>query len=95
MIFNYVRDKNRQKIGIIVAYGPNEIGWSLKRKTDLWNDKMGFSIAMARANVGSKVPIPLKIRDAYNKMQLRVQKCISAGVDLSKQGDPLPSAFYE
>ena len=51
MIFEYVRDTNRRKIGILVALNKNQIGWSkCNIKKDRFDKEMGLKIAIGRAN---------------------------------------------
>jgi hypothetical protein len=49
MIIQYVRDKERNPIGTVVALSPKSIGASLCSPKDKWNRKIGIEIAKGRA----------------------------------------------
>ena len=68
MLTRYVRDKDNQKIGVVVALGRGKIGWSScyqGNAADPWapmKDKfdkvLGLKIAKGRAEKGSRKRIP-------------------------------------
>jgi len=51
MLIKYVRDKNRNLVGVVVAIGRDQIGWSKCnfKKGDRFNKDLGKQIAIARA----------------------------------------------
>ena len=58
MIYSYVRDKDRRKIGVVVAVAKNALGWSLCHKgLDKFDKEFGLKIAVGRAEKGSYAPV--------------------------------------
>jgi len=55
-IFQYVRDKKNQKVGLVLAVKLDDyfmgVGWSRCCKRDRFNKDMAFRIARGRAAVG-------------------------------------------
>lgn len=53
-----------KKIGVVVAVGPNQIGWALCRKTDVFNASLGVRIAEGRARsleeIENRIPFSLR-----------------------------------
>ncbi len=68
MLVRYARDKNNQKIGVVVALGKGKIGWSSCYQgneqdwnappADKFNKELGLKIAIGRAEKGSRKRIP-------------------------------------
>jgi hypothetical protein len=68
MIFEYVRNKKRQRIGVVVALDKTSIGWSACNiKKDRFDKELGLKIAMGRAE-HSVSPIPPHILPTFNYM---------------------------
>ena len=49
-LVQYVRNGKNHRIGVVVAVGKNQIGWSLCNKTDDFDKQRGLSIAIGRAH---------------------------------------------
>ncbi len=71
MLIRYVRNKRREKIGVLVALGRNNVGWSRCNKTDRFNKDRGLHIAIMRAQM-------------YNTMELASRVCPSMQLDYIK-----------
>lgn len=78
MLKQFIRNKNNQKIGVLVADsvdGEVLVGWSLARRAsrpkrykllqDDFDAQRGLDVATGRMYIGSKKEIPNSIRDAY------------------------------
>jgi len=76
MLVEYVRNKNNQPVGVVVAVGKNQIGWSEKHNKDKWDKYLGLEIAIGRAMNGSvKYPMKEKVFRPYiNKMYDRADR---------------------
>lgn len=74
MLTRYVRDDENQKIGIVVALGRGQIGWSRCQGPDKFNKELGIKIAIGRAQKGSRKRIPdallRTVVDAYKAAEL-------------------------
>lgn len=86
-IYSYIRDKKRNKRGIVVALehqGEIRIGYSLLHKVDQWDRDLGLKIALSRAIAG---------KTAINKTaRKRVEFIIdSASRRKAFEGLPIPS----
>ena len=49
MLRQYITDTHGKRIAMVVATGPNEIGWSLCHRNDQFDRKKGAVIAESRA----------------------------------------------
>jgi 1,4-dihydroxy-2-naphthoyl-CoA synthase len=68
MLIRYVRNEQREKIGVVVALGKGKIGWSICYQGDPWDEdappadkfdkELGLKIAIGRAERGSRKRIP-------------------------------------
>lgn len=47
----YLRDKNGQPRGVLVAIGAGQIGWSVAHPSDKFDKELGVRIARGRAQV--------------------------------------------
>lgn len=71
MIKMYVRDENRNPVGVVVALGPSQYGWSFchsptaNNKGDKWDRFIGVDLAVDRAKSGLTSFVPYKYRDAF------------------------------
>lgn len=78
MLKQFIRNKNNQKIGVLVADsvdGQVLVGWSMarragrsklyKRSQDEFDVQRGMEVATGRMYMGSKTEIPNSIRDTY------------------------------
>ena len=77
MLKQFIRNKNNQKIGVLVADsvdGQVLVGWSLARRAnreytgasqDEFDVQRGLEVATGRMYMGSKTEIPNSIRDTY------------------------------
>lgn len=72
MIRQYIRDENRNPVGVIVAISPNKYGWAFchpktsKNNGDRWNKIVGVSLAQVRAENSEVTFIPRKHMDAFS-----------------------------
>ena len=75
-LIEYVRNKNREPIGVVVALGKNQVGWSRKHNLDKWNREKALRIARGRAIVGSgeTVTIPYDVLPIMEHMIDRSQR---------------------
>ena len=73
-IKQYVRDQHGHPRGLVLAAGPNEIGWSLCHKSDKFDKELGEYIAFNRALSGSRKPVPHSIQDDYERMKDRAKR---------------------
>ena len=73
-LIKYVRDKNRNPRGVIVAVGRGMVGFSLTNKKDRFNKNLGISIAINRAYQGFNVDIPKSIFEDFHNMIDRSQR---------------------
>lgn len=76
MLVEYVRDNKNKPIGVVVATGKNQIGWSEKHNKDKWDKHLGLEIAIGRAINGSdKTPMKKKVFRPYvEKMTNRANR---------------------
>lgn len=75
MIFEYVRDKKRRKVGVVVALDANIVGWSkCNIKKDRFIKDFGINIACGRAVINSKVKVPHTISPAFENMKERAKR---------------------
>lgn len=77
MLKQFIRNKNNQKIGVLVANsvdGQVLVGWSmalragrskLYKRQDEFDAQRGLEVATGRMYMGSKTEIPNSIRDTY------------------------------
>lgn len=49
MLIKYLRDENRNPVGVIVATGKYKVGWSKKHPRDRWDRETAWEIAQERA----------------------------------------------
>lgn len=78
MLFQYVRDKNRQRIGVFVAMKyENQIvvGWSKCNRKDRFDSDEGKELACRRISTGrSTVVIPRGVREHLDAFVDRVKR---------------------
>lgn len=67
-LIQYVRDKNNNPVGAVVAVGKLQVGWSRKHKSDRWNREKALMIARNRAVVGSSVEVPRDVEPIMDNM---------------------------
>jgi hypothetical protein len=71
MIKQYIRDEHRNPVGVIVAIGRNQFGWSFchssttNSKGDRWNKTIGIDLAVSRASNNEASFIPKKHRSEF------------------------------
>jgi hypothetical protein len=71
ILVKYTRNRQNQKVGVLVAIGRNEVGFSLANKRDRFDKQLGIRIAIQRAFT---IPspdindIPRSIRSDYLEM---------------------------
>lgn len=70
-LIQYVRDKDGNPIGAVVAVGKNQVGWSRKHKLDPWNRDKALMIARNRAVVGFRTEIPHDVRPVFENVSDR------------------------
>lgn len=71
MLVQYVRDKNGNPVGCVVATSCNMVGWSMLRKGDTFNKDMAKRIASGRAVVGTQAVPPSRIVGIIENMNSR------------------------
>lgn len=49
MLVEYVRNRKKRPIGVVVATGKYKVGWSLCDKKDEWDKEVGMAMAVGRA----------------------------------------------
>lgn len=77
MLVTYVRDRKNNLVGAVVSIMENDIykiGWSLCRKGDRFSKSKAKMIAMGRAKLDSRIPIPHSVRGKYEYMKDRASK---------------------
>lgn len=74
MLIEYVRNKNRHPIGVVVAVGKNKIGWSKCNKQDKWDRNLGIQIAKNRAEKGYRTSVPHEVKPKIDHMKKRAHK---------------------
>ena len=78
MLIEYVRDKKRRPVGVVVATGKHQIGWSKCNRLDEWDRQKALMIAKNRANAGMERDVfanaPYDIMTAVEKMEDRALK---------------------
>ena len=72
MLVKYVRNKKKKKIGVLVATGRDQVGWSLCRKTEKFDSNKGIDIAMIRTKSDEKPAS--SISKEYDKMVERAER---------------------
>lgn len=81
-LINYLRDKDRNPYGVVVALkvgdGDIRVGYSLRNPKDRWDRALGIKIATARAMAEDDYALPqsskrkLAVLDAIENMYARV-----------------------
>lgn len=66
--------KNKPLVGVVVAIGPNQVGWSLCKKGDRFDKQFAVEVAQDRALKGSKAPLPHSVYNEYYAMVNRAEK---------------------
>jgi len=74
MLTRYVRDKNRNPIGVIICTQYGHIGWSLTHKNDRWNKSEGKALAYGRAVLGTDKKVPQSVQYDYNIMEDKMNR---------------------
>lgn len=78
MLLKYLRDKKRQKIGMVIAISVDEIGWSKIRPGmgDKFVLQTGLDIALARAKIKRKRKklIPQRVQTELTFMKERAKR---------------------
>lgn len=75
MLIEYLRDKNGSPVGVVVALGKEDIGWSLCNKRDRFNKQRALEIAVGRSykrNISDTKPVT--ILPLFNKVYARAQR---------------------
>jgi hypothetical protein len=87
----YIRDDNRNPIGIIVAERRNNniiYGWSFCCKKDRFNKEFGLKIAQGRLLTGTVAKIPRVVEKTLENFKERAAKyfktCTSASVPVKE-----------
>ena len=76
MIYEYVRDRNGHPLGVVVALGKKDVGWSLCNKKDKFDKEFGLMIAKGRA-IKTKTKhkfIPKTVLPYIHKMEDRAKR---------------------
>jgi hypothetical protein len=73
-LVSYLRDEDRNPVGVMVAIGPNQIGWAFCNKKDRFNKKLGVKIALNRANVGTNHQVPIRWQGEFEKLHAKFQE---------------------
>lgn len=74
MLVKYVRNDKRAKIGVVVAIGKGQVGWSMCHRLDKFDKAKAIKIAKGRADRGSNVTLPGAIFNDYNAMTDRSER---------------------
>lgn len=51
MLVKYLRNGSGQRVGAVVAVGPGQVGWSICRKGQKYNQESALDIAVVRAKM--------------------------------------------
>lgn len=73
VLVEYKRDKNRTPYGVVVAIGPDMVGWSLCNKKDKFTKAEGLHFALYRALAIKECTVNYKIR-AYEDCPTTLRK---------------------
>ena len=96
MLIEYIRDENRNRVGMVVAIDSYRIGWSKvkPRSGDRFNKEMGLKIATGRANIGSTASVPNDVQILLEKMQDRATRYFKDTVVTAEEmlGHEVPTA---
>lgn len=69
LLVKYVRDKNNNPRGVVVAIGAKELGYALAHKGDKFDKARGLQIAVGRAlKHATNVEFPESLQDAKAEM---------------------------
>ena len=68
MLVKYVRNAKGRRVGVVVATGKTNIGWSLCHRTDKWDKKKALIMAKGRSEKGTKDDTPHTVQYEYNCM---------------------------
>jgi len=79
MIFEYVKDKNGQRRGVVCAVEKNGVGWSFcnVKAGDRFDKKMAITIATGRAMKNCfkwKSNVPYEVKPFLKKMTERAKR---------------------
>ena len=78
MLVRYVKNEDNQKIGVVVALGKGQIGWSRCQGPDVFDKELGLKIAIGRAKKGSRKRIPdvllRTVVDSYRAAEVHFKK---------------------
>jgi len=69
-----LRNRKNEVVGVAIAVGRNQVGWSLCNKSDKYNQEKAEMIALRRACEGSNRAIPHSINAQVVKMAERSQR---------------------
>lgn len=70
-IYSWVRNSKGHKVGVVLASGRSQIGWSLCCKKDKFDKQKALELALVRATENSKEEVPHTIKTSYEKMVKR------------------------
>ncbi len=78
MIYQFIRDKKRKPIGVVVAISATKLGYTMcNSKSDKWDKQHGIDLATGRAyNQSQFIPlgIPKKVKYTYEKMVIEAKR---------------------
>ena len=74
MLTKYVRDERGKRVGVVVATGKTNVGWSLCHRTDRWDRAKALTIAEGRAINGSSKEIPHTVQYDFDCMVDRASR---------------------
>ena len=77
MLVQYVRDKERRPVGVVVALNKNQIGWSKCNNKDHFDKKLGIIKATGRAmstNPIKHISTPQCMREHVSRMADRAER---------------------
>ena len=65
-IVKYIRNRDNQKVGVLVSNGYNSVGWSLCHiGLERFNKERGIEIARGREARGTETMMPVSIAEDY------------------------------
>lgn len=72
----YLRDKNGNPCGVLIALGKGQVGWSVVHPQDSFDKELGVRIARGRAAAGTATPgrLPNKHLTEYQIMEERASR---------------------
>lgn len=77
-LITYIKNRSGHHIGVVVAVGRNQVGWSLCNHKDKFSKERALAMALGRACEGSKTPVPPSAAKAVAQMTHRSERYFKA-----------------